>query len=579
MLSKVRVLILSNTRPSRSWRFAGRIAREIAGVEICGIVQRPLSQLSTEQAAIAEARPQIPEPVSGPLSRLRTLAHQVLDVFVHFVLWFVHGCPAALDVRPVFTGQSLAEKCAESGWPFLEIANLEDSGVSHFIDCVRPDLIVALGEAPSFPAAGLQPVSGWLRARSNEIVGGNSSGATGLHIRIEHLSTASGAAQDLTSLTLPRQLHDARLGFTLKSDLVTDDLLAESVAGLLAGGAAIATRRVTQWVQETLSPYLCQVGPSRGTPSTPLRRWYRSAWTLALETTVLCSPFIMGRNWLRRFRSRYPVLILVHHLVSDRSHRMSISTESFWRQVLFLRRHYRLVSLSNASELLESGGAPAPTVSLTFDDGYADNFVSLRAVANELDVPVCLFVTSQPVHLRQEFQHDVTKGVRGAFAMAWTQIRYWRDRGAEIGSHTRTHIRCRLGDRAALHREIAGSKADFIENLGEAPRFFAFPYGTRADMPNEAMSIAASAYPHFLSAYGGENFPEDSGNTHLFRKNAYPEPWELELELQSVFDFAERAKRRFPFCSAHFPKPDRRDEAVGLIGEPTQMAPRAMKNT
>jgi peptidoglycan/xylan/chitin deacetylase (PgdA/CDA1 family) len=223
---------------------------------------------------------------------------------------------------------------------------------------------------------------------------------------------------------------------------------------------------------------------------------------------------------------------------------MSISTEGFWRQMLFLHRHYRIVSLTQAAQLLNSSDVSLPTVALTFDDGYADNFVSLRAVAEEFLVPVALFITTVPVDLRQEFQHDVIKGLRGAFPMSWEQIRYWNQRGAEIGSHTRTHIRCGLADRAQLVQEIAGSKEEFRSRLGEDPRFFAFPFGTREDMPAAAIHVAETAYPYFLSAYGGENFPDPaSGNAHLFRKNAYPEPWELELELQSVFDFVEGVKR------------------------------------
>jgi peptidoglycan/xylan/chitin deacetylase (PgdA/CDA1 family) len=185
-----------------------------------------------------------------------------------------------------------------------------------------------------------------------------------------------------------------------------------------------------------------------------------------------------------------------------------------------------------------------PTVSLTFDDGYADNFVSLRAVADELDIPVSMFITTKPVELRTEFQHDLIKGDHGTFAMTWDQIRYWQARGAEFGSHTRTHIRCGFVDRSVLRDEIIGSRDDFERNLGAAPAFFAFPYGDRANMPLEAMALAASAYPHFLSSYGGENFPDaPQGNAHLVRKKSYAEPWELELELQSVFDFVDTTKR------------------------------------
>jgi peptidoglycan/xylan/chitin deacetylase (PgdA/CDA1 family) len=466
------------------------------------------------------------------------------ESIAHRILWCVHGCPARLNVQPAFTVETLTEKCAQYGWPLLRAATLDDPAVGDSISRVNPDLVVVLGEVASLPETGAGPLHGWLRARVNDVVSSVAKGAQGFHLRIEHLAKNAAPVQELASLNLPRQAYDSALGFTLKSDLVIDDMLAHAVSGMVSDGVRQAASEVTRWVQDILSPYLAQVGPSRPAVPPAARKRFRSVPSLSVETLFLCSPVVVARNWLRRWRGRYPVLILVHHLVSDRAHRMSISTEAFWRQVLFLRRHYRLVNLSEACEILRSGRVQAPTVSLTFDDGYADNFVSLRAVAEEIDVPVSLFITTLPVEQHREFQHDVIKGQHGAFPMTWPQIRYWKERGAEFGSHTRTHIKCGIVDRSVLQEEIAGSKADLETRLGEAPRFFAFPYGNREDMPSEAMEIAATSYPHFLSAYGGENLPGDTqDNAHLFRKNAYPEPWELELELQSVFDVVGSAKR------------------------------------
>jgi peptidoglycan/xylan/chitin deacetylase (PgdA/CDA1 family) len=595
-MSSLRILVLSNTRPSRCWRFALRLVREVPGAQICGLVQRPLSALPREQQVLARASGKVAESGAGWLARAHAWGQRCFESFANAILWCVHGCPRSLNVAPAFTVESLAKRAAESDWPFLEAQRLDDSGVAHFANCLNPDLVVALGEAPSLPQVAVPPARGWIRARSNDVVGRNACGVTSLHIKIEHLSSESGPSQDLTSLTLQRQSKDTPVGFALKADLLVDDLLAESATAIQAGPVGHAAACVTTFVHTILSPYLSQVGPPRVPAPATSRRWFRSVWSLALETILLCSPFLMARNWLRRLRGRFPVLILVHHLVSDRTHRMSISTEGFWRQMLFLHRHYRIVSLTEATELLNASDVSIPTVALTFDDGYADNFVSLRAVAEEFAAPVALFITTVPVDLHLEFQHDVIKGLRGAFPMSWEQIRYWKQRGAEIGSHTRTHLRCRLADRAQLIREIAGSKEEFRSRLGEDPRFFAFPFGTREDMPAEAIQVAEMAYPHFLSAYGGENFPDPAtGNAHLLRKNAYPEPWELELELQSVFDFVEGVKRALRIGHKDLPKSFGLPSATAgppleaalqfdstanqFLPDPSQVVPRVIKNS
>jgi peptidoglycan/xylan/chitin deacetylase (PgdA/CDA1 family) len=409
--------------------------------------------------------------------------------------------------------------------------------------------MIALGEMPSLPTVSAALAHGLLVARENEVRTNIHDVAETVHIRIEQLSSSSGAPHTLASLSFPRQPRDGMLGLTLKTDLLMDDMLTFAVAALQAGRAGQPEKVLTRWVEQILVPYLVQVGPSRFPGEAPraAHQWLRSCWSLCLQTMLLCSPLVIVRNWVRRWRHRYPVLILTHHLVSDRKHRMGISTEAFWRQVRFLRKHYRIVSLSEAAEMLQTGRVDAPSVSLTFDDGYADNFVSLRAVAEEADIPVSLFITTQPVSQRREFQHDVAKGDYGAFPMTWDQIRYWKSRGAEFGSHTRTHVRCGLIDGAALEDEILGSRDDCEAQLGAPPRFFAFPYGDLQNMPGRAMKVATSAYRHVLSSCGGENFPDAADtHSHLRRKKAYAEPWELELELQSVFDLVERLKRSFP---------------------------------
>src|SRR5262249_24346875 len=107
-----------------------------------------------------------------------------------------------------------------------------------------------------------------------------------------------------------------------------------------------------------------------------------------LAKTALAVPRVMVRNWKRRADRTFPVSILFHHLVTDRHHRLGISTEHFLRHVRFLQKHYDVVSLEEAIQMLESNAIHRPTVVLTFDDGYQDNFVNLRAVVEQTASPV-----------------------------------------------------------------------------------------------------------------------------------------------------------------------------------------------
>src|SRR5437762_14364585 len=85
-----RVLLVSNVRPSRSWNFAHRITREVPGVTICGIVQRPLPSIPTIQRRIANREMREPFDSDGWLSEPRLSLRSVLQKLIGFLLWFVH---------------------------------------------------------------------------------------------------------------------------------------------------------------------------------------------------------------------------------------------------------------------------------------------------------------------------------------------------------------------------------------------------------------------------------------------------------------------------------------------------------
>jgi peptidoglycan/xylan/chitin deacetylase (PgdA/CDA1 family) len=184
-----------------------------------------------------------------------------------------------------------------------------------------------------------------------------------------------------------------------------------------------------------------------------------------------------------------------------------------------------------------------PALVLTFDDGYCDNYITLRAVAEETRTKIALFLATQQVELHREFTHDLAAGTKDFFPLTWDQVKDWSRRDIEFGSHTRTHFDCGSSDRLRLETEIIGSRQDLEMRLGHPCSFFAFPFGKPANISPEAMQIAASTYPIVLSSYGGENLPREGLRPqHLRRKGFYSDPWELELELQCVFDLVQGAR-------------------------------------
>jgi peptidoglycan/xylan/chitin deacetylase (PgdA/CDA1 family) len=508
--------------------------QEIPGAEICGMIQQPVEKLPLAQGLVASGD-------QGHGGWFRSLREKLL----HGALWCLHGCPHNLNAAEEFSVEKLAKKCGPRGWPFLA----ENIGAASVVDFIRRQdvgLILVLGELSLNPELLSVPSHGVVRARCCETYGDVTNSEQSLQITIEHFAKGSESAFTIASLSVPVQPYDGLSGFTLKTDLITDDLLLLTAAGLHSGTAAQTSSAVTEWTRKIFEPYLAQLEPAPKTAREEIaNRRFRSAWKLCLDTFLLCSLFF-ARNWYRRLRGQYPVLILAHHLISDRPHRMGMTTEKFWGVLRFLQRHYRIVSLSQAFELLRSGDVKVPTVVLTFDDGYADNFVSLRAVAQEIGVPVTLFISTHPVEMQREFQHDLAHDTRGVMPLTWDQIRYWSLHGAEFGSHTRTHCDCGSLDRTKLEWELVGSRHDLEDRLGKPVGFFAFPFGKHKNISPEAIEVAASTYSYFASCLGGENLPDQlvKGQHHFLRKTFYSDLWELELELQSVFDLVDAIKQR-----------------------------------
>ncbi len=539
-----RILMVSNVRPSRTWNFANRILREVPGTEICGIVQRSTRSIPWVQQLIAAGITRKIPDVPGFGCKVRLLIASAFDKIADRLLWLVRGCPAPLN-NSRFAVESLIRECSKTGWPLAVTGEGEEAGAATRICHGDVDLAILLGDFSAMPELWANASSGCVRTCNYRLSSERGSGTRGTLLSIEHLAAGTGIPCKIFSLVLPWQPLDGLLGFTLKSDLIADDLLLQTSVSLLCGDPASASAAVLQWANKILTPSVTQwKGIERHTSQTePKRKRCRSTWKLCLDTLLLFSPSVIGRNWRRRMSGRYPVLILAHHLVSDRPHRMGVPTEIFWRQVLFLRKHYRIASLSEAVELLRSGQVRVPTVVLTFDDGYGDNFLNLRAVAHEAGISPTLFITTAPVETHREFDHDLVTGTTGFLPLTWDQIQYWNARGAEFGSHTRTHFDCGFVDPEKLRPEIVGSRDDLEAQLKKPVEFFAFPFGKPKNMSSEAMDMAASTYRHFVSSFGGESFPKAGElQSHLHRKKFYSSQWELELELQSVFDFVDAAK-------------------------------------
>jgi peptidoglycan/xylan/chitin deacetylase (PgdA/CDA1 family) len=542
----------SSLPPAKVRHFLWRLSADLPEVEVAGVLYETA-----------------PAPV--PLGRrLRRFGKYLRDpVFVRFVahkaaeratrpaaralarlLHAAHGTKAS-PTPALLSLEELAARCEAGGTAFHVTGDINGAEALRFVESLGADLGVVYGTRILKPHLFDAPRLGSINIHKHKVPDYRGSGAPGLWemrdgkaeqaVTVHRVTAEVDAGAVLGERTFPIEPLDTLASVGLKADLLGIDCLVE-VIGAASGGGWRETPQprggalfkgyqphqiwaVERGIRKSRTPY----SPRRGRP------------LFKLAARSLFYPGLWLKNRRRARAKSYPVVILFHHVITDRPCFLGMPTDCFLRQVKFLKRHYRIASLPDALAMLERGEVDAPTAVLTFDDGYADNFLGLRAVAEAEDIPITLFVCTRHVAERSEFRHDVERGERGFVALGWDELRYLDRHNVTIGSHTRTHFDCGDStDETRLRDEIAGSREDLRRELGHDVPYFAFPKGYPENMSAPARRIAAEAYPYVFSAFGGANeAPPAPGQ--IIRRSGLPEsPLELELGLQSVLDFDAR---------------------------------------
>jgi len=73
---------------------------------------------------------------------------------------------------------------------------------------------------------------------------------------------------------------------------------------------------------------------------------------------------------------------------------MYVSVDAFRRQVAFLKEHFHVLPLTDMMRRVETGESLGGYCSLTFDDGWQDNFSQAFPILKEYNVPATVFLSS-----------------------------------------------------------------------------------------------------------------------------------------------------------------------------------------
>ncbi len=234
------------------------------------------------------------------------------------------------------------------------------------------------------------------------------------------------------------------------------------------------------------------------------------------------------------------VLILAYHRVleiPDPLRAGDIQASCFIKQMRTLARFFNVLPLPSAIDNMKNGTLPARAVSITFDDGYADNYRVAWPVLRRLNLPATIFVATGFLDGGRMWNDTVIESVRRlpgpvleledlglglhkvanneqraraaerilgklkylsmgerdrlAAALAERagtalpdnlmltskQVRELSKAGIEIGAHTISHPILKSVDPKSASVEIIEGKRQLEEITGTAVRSFAYPNG------------------------------------------------------------------------------------------------------
>jgi peptidoglycan/xylan/chitin deacetylase (PgdA/CDA1 family) len=195
--------------------------------------------------------------------------------------------------------------------------------------------------------------------------------------------------------------------------------------------------------------------------------------------------------------SKYVMPVLMYHSIDDNweKSKLSVSPESFEKQMTFLhRRRYKVLSLDEVVDICrEKQKPPYKAISITFDDGFLNNYSVAYPILRRYGFPAAIFVVVDKVG---------TKGY-----LSWKQLKKMAEEGITIGSHTLSHRDLRKLSDKELKEELVKSKKILEKKLGRSVDFICYPGGSFDERVRQAAIDAG--YKGACATNPGRHYRDD----------------------------------------------------------------------
>lgn len=211
--------------------------------------------------------------------------------------------------------------------------------------------------------------------------------------------------------------------------------------------------------------------------------------------------------YARDFSSK--MVVIAFHRVNDQlpGDGLTCSGAKFEAFCRFFRRYFKVIPLSEQVAGVREGRPMGGTLSITFDDGYLDNFEVAAPILRKLRLPATFFVATSFVGSQTVPFWDELLPVQPGW-MNWNQMRQLAAQGFEFGCHTDTHIDLGSADEQTIRMELELSKRKLRQELGVSTELFAYPFGGKQHINERSLELVREqGFSCCASCYGGSNAP------------------------------------------------------------------------
>jgi peptidoglycan/xylan/chitin deacetylase (PgdA/CDA1 family) len=197
-----------------------------------------------------------------------------------------------------------------------------------------------------------------------------------------------------------------------------------------------------------------------------------------------------------RNRSKDATFFAYHSVAPQGPTYLTVSAELFEAQLAAIAdRGLRCGDLETL-EAIAAGRTAPPSVFLTFDDGFLNNYGTVLPLLRERGMTAFVFVLPPLVDdgaplAWPEVAADADRYPETMRSVDWAMLEEMKEGAFEVGSHTLTHPHLPDLDEEALRHELWESRSRVMERLGSCDTL-AYPFGEWS--PRVAAAAAECGY-------------------------------------------------------------------------------------